>query len=86
MDSIKENLNIPSIGPFEVWVTMFVREMIRAWLEMAQKVNNGLCKVYIQNAEPTIPNNTMGLWFDADASKYYLLARTDDVQKKVELT
>lgn len=40
--------------------------------------------VYNQTGEPSIPENSIALWFDT--SKYYLLANFGGTQKKVELT
>ena len=43
-------------------------------------------RVYIQLLVPTIPNDTIALWKDTTANKYYWIINIDGVQKKVELT
>jgi hypothetical protein len=43
-------------------------------------------RVYIQLTVPTIPNDTIALWHDTTANKYYWLINIDGVQKKSELT
>jgi len=81
MAKITERLHLP----LQDDDAAFKRELQRAWLEMAQTVNNFLTLHY-QNAEPTIPVNTMALWVDADGGpKYYILGNFGGTLKKVEL-
>ena len=83
MAKITERLHLP----LQADDAALKRELQRAWMEMAQTVNNFLT-LYYQNAEPSIPVNTMALWADADAvggPKYYLLGNFGGTQKKVEL-
>jgi len=62
-------------------------ELLRWLNELWLFVNAGNIRVYNQNAEPTIGDNQMALWIDADGGPlYYLLANFDGSQKKVALT
>lgn len=83
--SIQEWLHLPQFQDGQL--QSLSRELQRMWLSMAQQVNNGIVPFYAQDAEPTIPDNSIALWQDTDgAPNYYLLGSFGGTQKKVELT
>ena len=65
-----------------------IPDELRQWLmDLWLFVNAGNIKVYNQNAEPTIGDNQIALWIDADGGPaYYLVANFDGTQKTVALT
>jgi hypothetical protein len=81
MAQIPEILNLPPVAEYD----SVRRELVRAWTQMAQTLN-AICKLYYQNDEPVIPDNSIALWVDADGGpKYYLVANLGGTIKKVEV-
>jgi hypothetical protein len=82
MGQIPERLNLPETADYNATK----REMLRAWQLMAQTLNN-ICKLYYQDAEPIIPQNTLALWVDTDGGPaYYLVANFGGTIKKWGMT
>lgn len=61
------------------------RQLQSAWGPMTQLLNS-INRLYAQDAEPTPPNNTLGLWIDTDGGpKYYLTGNFGGTVKSVEV-
>jgi hypothetical protein len=82
MTKIQEQLSLPNDGEYGA----VRRELVIAWRDMAELVNN-LFTIYYQDSMPTIPVNTTSLWVDTNAGpKYYLVSNFGGTIKKVEMT